>query len=105
MTASQLATRIAKSWERTRPVFARGNNSKGINAWIDLVRIIAAGPQGIPMQQFRSKRNSGRLRQQLDKWESAGLVILWHQIGDLASNGRRRLRIRATPKAITLLQL
>jgi len=105
MNAHFLANRIVASWRRTRKVFSAGHNSLGIASWIDLVTLIAAGPQGLPLQQFRKHRNSGVIRRRLDRWEKAGLVILWHHIGDNAANGRKRLRVRATSKAHHLLNL
>lgn len=98
---------ILRSWEHIRPVFAACANGKGLTSWIDLVRILDTGQDGIALTRFRGTRNSGVVRRRLNRWEKAGLVILYHNLDAPrhATNRKPLLYIRATPKAAKLLRL
>lgn len=107
MTTTEAATLILRSWNATKPVFRRGRvNSKGINEWIQLISIVAAGPSGMLYKDFNRGLNRQRLRRKVEDWHRAGLVVLAHDFNHRNPQNNRPLqRLRPTAKLLKFLRL
>lgn len=107
MTTTEAATLILRSWNATKPVFRRNRvNSKGINEWIQLISIVAAGPTGMLYKDFARGLNRQRLRRKVDEWHRAGLVVFAHDFTQRHPLNKRPLqRLRPTAKLLKFLRL
>jgi hypothetical protein len=98
MTAADILDR----WEPIKGVF--GNKPM---AWVRLLQIIQAGPEGIKLSVlYRGIHGqTTTTRQTVHKWQEAGLITIRQGRPKGGAQGRRPLILTATPKARRLLRL
>lgn len=91
---------VWQSWRRISKVFAGK-----VDAWMHLVRIAAAGDQGVTHGDLFPTTNCWS---QLNKYKAAGLITTTPRPAartGSATGGRHRLVITITPKGLDLLRM
>jgi hypothetical protein len=101
------AQEILNCWDSVKEVFGSTSGTPRTTEWIDLLRVVAAGDKGLPLETLRNQRNSGHVRRRVNRWIRAGLVDEWHDLKGPRNPVSKQfpLVIRATPKAPHLLRL
>ena len=85
---------IIKSWEACAPVLQKPS------AWVTLMRIAAAGEEGIRLTGKALHLASGVDHRTMDKWERAGLIRIKRpeegiKTGYILEKGLRLLRLQS----------
>jgi hypothetical protein len=92
MTPHEDAQRIVGMWKACAPVLSK------MNAWMSLLHIAAAGPDGMWQHELKDNQHMIPSKTTLRRWQRAGLIRV-----DVISYNRRRLVIE--DKGLRLLRL
>lgn len=101
------STHILASWDAVKAVFQTTPNcAPRLTEWIDLLRVVNTGKDGIKLNDLRGERSYGRTVKMVNRWQRAGLVWVWLDTEDRHPlNYKAPLRLRALPKAATFLRV
>jgi hypothetical protein len=93
------AASILAAWLAVAPVL------KKQSAWLTLLRIAAAGPDGIMLAHLRQGTNFKDGRKTLINWSRAGLISLHYSGPQRGLNASNTCHIVITPRGLRFLRL
>lgn len=89
------AAKMLHSWDACRPVLKKST------AWLTLLRIAAAGLEGIPTRELRRNRTACTDPETFRNWATAGLITITpathNHIYTITEKGLLLLRLKPEP--------
>lgn len=99
MSPKPTAAQILRSWDETRPILAKPS------LWFALLRIAAAGTEGITLTTLTQKNDTVPYRDTLRKFVQAGILSIEQTGPSIGSAARLNTRYYITKKGSRFLRI